>query len=197
MIPKITRKIKKSFFKKDLDCSSYLPSCYSVLFNDYCKNVDPLKQANNKVSFFNEFEFGTSSKTMEKKLGEPLFTKIQDSVKISITKRKVAGFKFVFKLYFIEDQLVHFESECRNNSKTLQKALLDTVIQKHNCHLEVFSFNQNCAVKVTKIFNVRVQFFSINRKHIEMMKSFKEKNSIDYSINEIFNLSEVLIDQYI
>ena len=50
---------------------------------------------------------------------------------------------------------------------------------------------------MTKIFNVRVQFFSINRKHIEMMKSFKEKNSIDYSINEIFNLSEVLIDQYI
>ena len=50
---------------------------------------------------------------------------------------------------------------------------------------------------MTKIFNVRVQFFSINRKHIEMMKSFKEKNSIDYSINEIFNLSEVLINQYI
>ena len=118
---------------------------------------------------------------MEKKLGEPLFTKIQNSVKISITKRKVAGFKFVFKLYFIEDQLVHFESECRNNSKTLQKALLDTVIQKHNCDLEVFSFNQNCAVKVTKIFNVRVQFFSINRKHIEMMKSFKEKNSNSYT----------------
>ena len=197
MIPKITRKIKKSFFKKDLDCSSYLPSCCSIPFDDYCKNVDSFKQASNKVSFFNEFEFGTSSKTMQNKLGKPLFTKIQNSVRISITKRKVAGFKFVFKLYFIEDQLVHFESECRNSSKVLQKALLDAVINKYNCNLEVYSFNENCAVKVTKIFNVRVQFFSINRKHIEMMKSFKEKNSIDYSINKIFNLSEVLLDQYI
>ena len=82
-----------------------------MTFDDYCRNVDPFTQANNNKSFFNDFEFGSSPKSMQKKLGKPIFTKKQDSVTILVTKRKVAGFKFVFKLYFIEDKLVHFESD--------------------------------------------------------------------------------------
>jgi hypothetical protein len=197
VIPKVTRKIKRFFFTEKDSSSSYIPNCCSVTFDDYCRKVDPFTQANNNKSFFNDFEFGSSSKSMQKKLGKPIFTKKQDSVTILVTKRKVAGFKFVFKLYFIEDKLVHFESECRNTSKIFQKALLETVIKKYDCDLETYSFNQNCAVKVSNLLNVRIQFFSTNRKHIEMMKSFKNNNSIDYSINKIFNLQDVVLNQYI
>ena len=98
--------------------------------------------------------------------------------------------------------MVHFESECRNVSKILQKALLETVIKKYNCDLDTFSFDHNCAVKVSNLMNVRVQFkiFNLsdvvtNRKHIEMMKVMNYKKSADHSINKIFNLSDVVIDQ--
>ena len=168
-----------------------------MTFDEYCKNIDPFKHGTNNVSYFNDFEFGASSRAIRRKLGKPLYVKKQDSARIWLIKRKVAGFKFVFKLYFIDNSLVHFESECRNVSKILQKALLETVIKKYNCDLDTFSFNHNCAVKVSNLMNVRVQFFSTNRKHIEMMKVMNYKKSADHSINKIFNLSDVVIDQYI
>ncbi len=104
MIPKVTRKIKRLFFTKKDNSSSYIHNCYSVTFDDYCRNVDPFTQTNNNKSFFNDIEFGSSPKSMQKKLGKPIFTKKQDSVTILVTKRKVASFLYFSNYSFLFNQ---------------------------------------------------------------------------------------------
>ena len=84
MIPKITRKIKKSFFKKDLDCSSYLPSCCSIPFDDYCKNVDSFKIAAEQETRVLDIEKAKRIEIEEKKKEQEVLEKSKSVLKIKM-----------------------------------------------------------------------------------------------------------------
>ena len=46
-----------------------------MTFDEYCKNIDPFKHGTNNVSYFNDFEFGASSRAIRRKLGKPYMLK--------------------------------------------------------------------------------------------------------------------------
>lgn len=181
----------------DSHFSKYMPDCCSTPFNNYLKQLNIIEQTTNGISRFNRIEFGKSPEELVKSIGKPSYAKRTGIVLLLLYKRKICGLKFVLTFCFLNNKLVYFISECRENKFENQSSLLNIVQKKYNCEIGKYHFNNSCGLLVTNLFTVKVEAFSLNREHVKAMRAFGESHLIKHESQKVFSLRESKLNQII